>query len=152
MHDVGKIGIPDRILLKPGALDAEERAIMQTPHRRSAPRSSPAPRSPLLQMAEEIALHPPRALGRHAATRPGLAGEEIPLGGAHLRDLRRLRRAASPRAPTRSAWTLDDGARRARSAQRGRHFDPALVDAFLALVPDARAGPPAAGFSRRPGR
>ena len=64
MHDVGKIGIPDRVLLKPGRLDAEEWALMQTPHddRRGDPR-----RLALAAAADRRGdrAHAPRALGRH---------------------------------------------------------------------------------------
>ena len=122
---------------------------MRAPHRRSARRSSPARSSPLVQLAETIALHPPRALGRRAATRPACAGEEIPLDGPHLRDLRRLRRAASPTRPYKQAWTLDEAlarssrrARRATSTRGSSTSSSALADELEAHAPP---GHPAAG-------
>ena len=133
MHDVGKIGIPDRVLLKPGRLDADEWALMQTHTTIGAGILAGSELTAAAARRDDRA-HAPRALRRHAATRPGL-GRGDPAGGAHLRDLRRLRRPALG-APLQGA--LDDRGRRSPSsrAQRGRHFDPVLVDAFLAMVPD----------------
>jgi CHASE2 domain-containing sensor protein len=131
MHDVGKIGIPDRVLLKPGKLDAEEWALMQS-HTTIGAEILAGSSSPLLQVAEEIALtHHERFDG--TGYPQGLAGETIPLASritaiCDVFDALRSNRVYKER------WTLDDTTAELR-AQRGRHFDPALVDAFLAIVP-----------------
>ena len=93
---------------------------------------------------------PPRALGRHAATRTGCAARRSRSWRASARSATSSTRC-SPSAPTRSAWTVERASRRS-PAQRGRHFDPAVADAFLAMVPDLEPELTAAGFSRRPGR
>ena len=77
MHDVGKIGIPDAVLLKPGKLDAEEWAVMQS-HATIGGSILAGSSSPLLQVAEQIALtHHERWDG--SGYPAGLQGEAIPL-------------------------------------------------------------------------
>ena len=79
LHDVGKIGVPDRVLLKPGRLDAEEWAIMKTHAEIGASMLAGSP-SPLVQLAEAIArTHHERWDG--SGYPAGLRGEEIPLAG-----------------------------------------------------------------------
>ena len=132
MHDVGKIGIPDRVLLKPGKLDAEEWEIMQS-HTTVGGTILEGSSSPLLQQAHEIALtHHERWDGSGYPAGPEGRGD--PARRAHHLGLRRLRRAAlrAPLQGARGRWrtTLAE-----LEAQRGRQFDPALVDAFLELAP-----------------
>ena len=92
--------------------------------------------------------HPPRALGRHRLP-IGPARRGDPLAG-RICAICDVFDALAPSAPTRRRWTLEDALAEIQRARAS--FDPRLVDAFLALVPDARARPAAAGFSRRPGR
>jgi response regulator RpfG family c-di-GMP phosphodiesterase len=132
MHDVGKIGIPDRVLLKPGKLDADEWALMQS-HTTIGAEILAGSNSALLQIAEEIALtHHERFDG--TGYPQGLAGEAIPLG-ARITAICDVFDALRSQRVYKDSWTIDDAVAELE-AQRGRHFDPALVDAFLALVPD----------------
>src|SRR3954452_14781228 len=131
MHDVGKIGIPDRVLLKPGKLDAEEWALMQS-HTTIGAEILSGSNSALLQIAEEIALtHHERFDG--TGYPQGLAGEAIPLG-ARITAICDVFDALRSQRVYKDRWTIAAAAAEL-AAQRGRHFDPALVDAFLALVP-----------------
>ena len=135
LHDVGKIGIPDAILLKPGRFTPEEREAMETHTSIGAEILTGSP-SPLLQMAEVIArTHHERWDGTGYPT--GLAGEEIPLVGriASICDV--FDALMSPR-PYKKAWTIDE-AMAEITEQRGRQFDPHLVDAFMTLAPELRA-------------
>ena len=131
MHDVGKIGIPDRVLLKPGKLDAEEWAVMQS-HTTIGADILAGSSSPLLQAAEEIALtHHERFDG--SGYPAGLRGEAIPLA-ARITAICDVFDALLSKRVYKTRWTMDDTIAELK-AQRGRHFDPALVDAFLELVP-----------------
>jgi response regulator RpfG family c-di-GMP phosphodiesterase len=132
MHDVGKIGIPDRVLLKPGKLDADEWALMQS-HTTIGAEILAGSSSALLQIAEEIALtHHERFDG--TGYPQGLAGEAIPLA-ARITAICDVFDALRSQRVYKDRWAIDDAVAELE-AQRGRHFDPALVDAFLALVPD----------------
>jgi hypothetical protein len=144
LHDVGKVGIPDRLLLKPGPLQDRERAIVNQHTTIGSEILSDSP-SPLVRMAETIA----RTHHEHwdgSGYPAGLAGEEIPLVG-RICAVCDVYDALMAERPYKSAWTRG----RALSeiaAQRGRHFDPAVVDAFLRLRAEAaergeegRAGP-----------
>jgi CHASE2 domain-containing sensor protein len=132
LHDVGKIGVPDRVLLKPGKLDAEEWAIMRTHAEIGASMLSGSP-SPLVQLGEEIArTHHERWDG--SGYPAGLRGEEIPLVG-RIVAICDVFDALRSRRPYKQSWTLDATLAEI-TAQRGRHFDPRLVDLF---VPMARA-------------
>jgi HD-GYP domain-containing protein (c-di-GMP phosphodiesterase class II)/CHASE2 domain-containing sensor protein len=146
LHDVGKLGIPDRVLRKPDRFDAEERALMET-HTTIGAEILAGSSSPLIQLGAVIARsHHERWNGTGYPDR--LAGEAIPLAARICAVCDVFDALMSPR-PYKAAWTLE-AALRELAAQRGRHFDPALVDAFLALVPDlpealvASAAPPAA--------
>ena len=135
MHDVGKIGMPDRVLQKPGRLDAEEWALMQT-HTTVGAAILGGSRSRLLQVAETIALtHHERWDG--SGYPAGLSGEEIPLA-ARICAICDVYDALLFARPYKRPWTLDEALAEIRS-QRGRHFDPALTDAFLRLVPQLDA-------------
>jgi CHASE2 domain-containing sensor protein len=132
MHDVGKIGIPDRVLLKPGRLDPDEWALMQS-HTTIGAEILAGSNSALLQVAEEIALtHHERYDG--TGYPHGLAGEAIPLA-ARITAICDVFDALRSERVYKAPWSLDD-ALAELAAQRGRHFDPAMVDAFLALIPD----------------
>lgn len=130
MHDVGKIGVPDRILLKAGALTDEERGVMQA-HARIGHDILAGSDSDLLQLAAMIAwTHHERYDG--AGYPRGLGGHEIPLTGriAAVADVYdaltsdRPYRAALP--PAQAVAMME--------RERARHFDPAVLDAFLGLL------------------
>ena len=98
MHDVGKIGIPDRILLKPGRLTEDERRVMEA-HTEMGHRILAGSDVELLDLAAEMALtHHERIDG--SGYPAGTAGDAIPDRGTDLRDRRRLRRASPPTAST----------------------------------------------------
>jgi len=141
LHDVGKIGIPDRVLLKPGKLDREEREIMKRHASIGAAMLSDSP-SELLQLAEAIArTHHERWDG--AGYPQGLRGEEIPLAGRICAVCDVYDALVSPR-PYKDPWSQHDALAEI-VALRGRHFDPELVEAFLLLWPeDVRPSPDAA--------
>jgi putative two-component system response regulator len=127
MHDVGKIAVPDAILLKPGRLDAAERAEMEEHAARGA-RILEASSSDLVRLAAEIAgSHHERWDG---AGYPGrLAGEDIPLSG-RIVAVADVFDALTSERPYKKAWPLAE-ARAHLSANAGTHFDPACVEAFL---------------------
>jgi response regulator RpfG family c-di-GMP phosphodiesterase len=127
MHDVGKIGIPDRVLLKPGPLDPDEWEIMKT-HTTIGASILSGSSSPLLRMAEEIALtHHERWDG--GGYPRGLSGEEIPLVG-RICAVCDVFDALTSKRPYKDAW-LPAQALDEIWAQRGRHFDPRLVELFM---------------------
>jgi response regulator RpfG family c-di-GMP phosphodiesterase len=134
LHDVGKVGIPDEILLKPGKLDPAEWAKMQT-HTTIGARILAGSRSALVQMAETIAAsHHERWDG--SGYPQGLAGEEIPLAGRICAVCDVFDALLSPR-PYKEAWPLQDVLDELVRA-RGSHFDPELVDAFLPIAAEVQ--------------
>lgn len=129
LHDVGKIGIPDSVLLKPGRLTEPEMDIMKS-HTTIGARILMGGQSPLVQMAETIALsHHERWDGRGYPRR--LAGDQIPLE-ARLVAVADVFDALTHARPYRAAWTID--ATRAEIERgSGNHFDPRIVKIFLNL-------------------
>ncbi len=135
LHDVGKVGIPDEILLKPGKLDPAEWARMKT-HTTIGASILSGSKSALVQMAEQIALsHHERWDG--SGYPEGLSGEEIPLAARICAVCDVFDALLSPR-PYKDAWPLPQVMRELASL-RGTHLDPALVDAFLPLAADLHA-------------
>ena len=129
LHDVGKIGIPDRVLLKPGKLDPAERTVMETHAAKGALLLADS-RSELLQLAEVIArTHHERWDGSGYPT--GLAGEEIPLAGRICAICDVYDALVSPR-PYKDPWPVEAALDEIRR-QNGSQFDPHLTEAFLAL-------------------
>lgn len=132
MHDIGKIGIPDRILLKPGKLDGVERGIMQT-HARIGHDLLKDSHSELQRMGAEIALtHHEKYNGEGYPN--GLAGEAIPLSGRIVATADVFDALVNAR-HYKQAWTLDDAIGFMR-AERNRHFDPGCVSALLRRIDD----------------
>jgi putative two-component system response regulator len=130
LHDVGKVGVPDAILLKPGPLTAAEFDIIKT-HAAMGARILSGSRVPLLQMAQEIALsHHERWDGRGYPM--GRSGEGIPLTGrvVALADAFDAMTHARPY-QDRIGW---QAAVDVIGRERGRHFDPQVVDAFRSVV------------------
>ena len=129
MHDIGKVGIPDHILLKPGRLDAEEMAVMKQHARIGWEILASAPfENDLFKAAAEIALSHHEKYDGSGYPR-GLAGEAIPLFGRIVAVADVFDALTSAR-PYKPAWELDR-ARAFIEDNSGLHFDPACVQAFL---------------------
>ena len=135
LHDIGKVGIPDRILLKPGRLDADEFEIMKTHAalgyaaiQRAVERVGR--RVPFFQIAGEIALsHQEKWDG--SGYPQGLAGESIPISA-------RLMALADVYDALISKRVYKEALSHARALEiilegKGAHFDPDLVDAFISI-------------------
>jgi len=132
MHDIGKIGIPDSILLKPGKLDAQEWEIMQT-HTSIGAEILTGHTSELMKMASEIALsHHEKWDGSGYPNK--LAGEEIPLTG-RIVALADVFDALTTVRPYKKAWSVED-AMALLHEQSGKHFQPDLVDLFTDILDD----------------
>lgn len=130
LHDVGKIAIPDSILLKPGKLTPEEFEHMKT-HTTSGAKILSGGRFPLLQMAEEIALtHHERWDGSGYMLH--LQGEAIPMAG-RIVAVADVFDALTHERPYKKAWSQAEAIAEIQS-QRGRQFEPRLVEAFLAVI------------------
>jgi putative two-component system response regulator len=124
---VGKIGIPDAILLKPGKLTPEEWRIMQT-HATVGTRILRGSQAPVLQLAEQIALcHHERWDGTGYPT--GTQGESIPLA-ARIVAVADVFDALTHDRPYKTAWPASDAIAEVRR-QSGIQFDPLIVEAFL---------------------
>ena len=137
MHDVGKIGIPDSVLLKPGKLTPEQFELMKT-HTTIGAEILAGSASPLVQMAEQIARHHHErwdGTGYPA----GLKGDEIPQA-ARICAVCDVFDALLARRPYKQAWSPHQVLTElARSA--GTHLDPTLVNAFLTSRPRQASGP-----------
>ncbi len=127
MHDIGKIGVPDRILLKPGKLDTQERSVMKH-HARigyEILRDSP---SKYLQFGATIAwCHHERFDG--GGYPRGLKGEAIPIE-ARIVAIADVLDALLSERPYKQAWPLEQALDLIHS-ESGRHFDPACVEALM---------------------
>ena len=131
MHDVGKIGIPDAVLCKPGPLDADEWATMRRHPEIGAEIIGEHP-SGVLQLAREIALAHHEKWDGSGYPR-GLAGEAIPLS-ARIVAIADVFDALTTRRPYKEPWPVQDALDHI-AAQAGKHFDPALVALFAPLLP-----------------
>lgn len=136
MHDIGKIGIPDRVLQKPGKLDPEEWAIMQTHCQIGADILGEADGSDLMVMASEIALSHHEKWDGSGYPR-GLAGEDIPRVGRIVAIADVFDALTSVR-PYKPAWSLEQASQHLRD-NAGSHFDPELVERFLERLPELEA-------------
>ncbi|QIK39154.1 response regulator [Caldichromatium japonicum] len=132
MHDIGKIGIPDHILLKPGKLDPKEWAIMQT-HATIGADILAGSDLELLQLAREIALSHHEKWDGSGYPR-GLAGEAIPESG-RIVALADVFDALTSARVYKVAWKVEDALDWMR-AQSGKHFDPQLLAVFFELLPE----------------
>lgn len=129
LHDVGKIGVPDRILLAPRALSPEEFDVVKK-HTEIGARLLSGSRSPVLAMAEQVAWsHHERWNGEGYA---GLSGEDIPLVG-RITTVADVFDALTHVRPYKEAWPVDQAMEEMRK-QRGQQFDPDALDAFLRIV------------------
>lgn len=130
MHDIGKIGIPDGILLKPGKLNPQEFRNMQEHARIGYEILKDSP-SQYLQMGAIIAYgHHEKFDGQGYPN--GLAGEAIPLP-ARIVAVADVFDALTSKRPYKRAWSVQDAVEFLQT-QQGRHFDPACVQAFLAQL------------------
>ncbi|WP_412480630.1 HD domain-containing phosphohydrolase [Azonexus sp. IMCC34839] len=128
MHDVGKIGIPDQILLKPGRLTPEEFEIMKN-HAQLGWELLKDSGSEILRAGAEIALsHHEKYDG--TGYPGGLKGNDIPLFG-RIVAVADVFDALTSERPYKKAWSLED-ARRFLEEGRGKHFDPLCVEALFA--------------------
>ena len=135
MHDIGKVGTPDTILLKPGRLNLDEMDIMRR-HALIGYNILKSSEAKMLQLAAEIAYsHHERFDGTGYPN--GLKGEAIPLAGRIVAVADVFDALTSVR-PYKQAWTLD-AARAFLVENSGTHFDPACVEALLRRWPDVLA-------------
>ena len=135
MHDIGKIGIPDNILLKPGKLDPAEWQIMKT-HAAIGAELLDGDDSDLLKLARTIALtHHEKWDG--SGYPHGLAGEEIPLAGRIVAVADVFDALTSSR-PYKKGWPLEEAVGYIRD-NAGTHFDPAVVAQFEVALSDIYA-------------
>lgn len=137
LHDIGKIGVPDAVLLKPGRLSPAEYEAMKA-HVAISRRILAGSRSPLLLLSEAIAVsHHEKWDG--SGYPAGLRGQEIPPAGRVVA-LADVFDALTCERPYKSAWPLDRAVAEIRE-QSGRHFDPGVVAAFMTLDHAALTGP-----------
>lgn len=130
LHDVGKIGIPDDVLLKPGKLTDQELAVMRT-HTTIGARILSGGKSAVIRMAEEIAWNHHERWDGTGYPR-GMAGEAIPLV-ARLVSVADVFDALTHDRPYRKAWPLSDVLAEIEGGT-GRHFDPRVAEAFLEMA------------------
>lgn len=131
MHDVGKIGIPDQILLKPGRLTPEERQTIETHTDIGADIIGDHP-SEVLRLARIIAqTHHEKWDG--SGYPKGLKGEEIPVESRIAAVCDVFDALTSPR-PYKKAWTTEDAVS-LLIAESGKHFDPDMVTTFVGMLP-----------------
>ena len=134
MHDVGKIGIPDGILLKPGPLTADERDIMKR-HTTIGAEILADSGTELLEMAREIALsHHEKWDG--SGYPQLLAGVAIPQS-ARIVAITDVFDALTSERPYKKAWSVDE-TMRFMHANVGKQFDPQLLQKFTTLIPEVQ--------------
>lgn len=132
MHDIGKIGIPDKILLKPGKLEPDEWATMQS-HVTIGADLLDGTDVPLLVMAKNIALTHHEKWDGTGYPR-GLAGETIPIEG-RICAICDVFDALTSERPYKEEWPVEEAIAYIRE-QKGKHFDPHLVDLFENILND----------------
>ena len=127
MHDIGKIGIPDHILLKPGKFEPDEWKIMQT-HAQIGADILSGDDSDLMTMAHTIALtHHEKWNGKGYPN--ALIEDDIPLVG-RITALADVFDALTSERPYKKAWSVEDAVNLIKQ-ERGQHFDPKLVDILI---------------------
>ena len=129
MHDVGKIGIPDRILLKPGSLDEEEWKVMRQ-HTSIGGNILSGSDSHVIQMAEQIALsHHEKWDG--SGYPKGFKGLEIPVWG-RICAIADVFDALTTKRPYKKALSVEHSLD-ILDKSRGTHFDPDVFDVFFSI-------------------
>lgn len=130
LHDIGKVAVPDAILLKPGKLTDDEMAVMRT-HTTVGAEILGGSVSPLIQLAAEVALnHHEWWDGRGYPN--GVAGDDIPLSGRIVGVADVFDALLSAR-PYKRAWTTAEAAQYIVDGS-GAQFEPRVVDAFLRVA------------------
>ena len=134
LHDIGKIAIPDAILLKPGKLEPHEFDVIKT-HTTIGGKILSGSSSPFLKMAEVIALtHHERFDGKGYPN--GIKGDEIPLIG-QICSVADVFDALTSVRPYKKAWSMEDALTEIKNCS-GKNFDPKVVDAFCEIQNDVR--------------
>ncbi len=132
MHDIGKIGIPDSILLKPGKLDDKEFYHMKK-HAEIGGNLLANSRSPLIALAHTIAItHHEKWDGSGYPN--GLSGKEIAIEG-RVAAIADVFDALTSERPYKKAWAIEEAVSYLQE-QAGKHFDPELVPIFIAQLPE----------------
>jgi len=135
LHDLGKIGVPDSLLLKPGVFTPEERLAMQR-HTTLGAELLADGYHPLILMSHTVALtHHERWDGNGYPN--GLRGEEIPIEG-RIVAVCDVYDALTSKRPYKEAWSSADAIAEI-VRESGCHFDPVVVDAFLNCLPAIEA-------------
>ena len=135
LHDVGKLGVPDSVLLKPSALNEQDWQVMRT-HPAIGAEIIGEQDSELMILAKEIALtHHERWDGSGYPN--GLKGEDIPLAGRVVAVADVFDDLTCER-PYKSAWSVEDAIEYI-SKESGYHFDPKVVEAFHLVLGDILA-------------
>jgi len=132
MHDLGKIGVPDEVLRKPGKLTPQEFELVKQ-HSNIGADILRGGTTPIVRMAEDIARwHHERWDG--TGYPDGLKGEEIPLP-ARIVAIADVFDALTSLRPYKEAWPMIKAVEAIRSLA-GTHFDPRLVECFLSALPE----------------
>ena len=132
MHDVGKIGVPDHILLKPGRFEPDEWEIMKS-HVEIGADILSGHGSPVMKLAREIAMtHHEKWDGTGYPN--GVAGEDIPIEG-RIAAVCDVFDALTSARPYKEAWPVEKAAAFIEE-QAGNHFDPDLASKFLEILPE----------------
>lgn len=134
MHDIGKIGISDTILMKPGKLDDDEYQTMQN-HVMIGASILKDSTSEILKVAYQIALTHHEKYDGHGYPH-GLAGEAIPIEG-RIVAIADVFDALTSERPYKAAWPVEKAVELLEK-EKGKHFDPYLVDCFIAVLPAIR--------------
>lgn len=135
MHDMGKIGIPDKILLKPGKLDPDEWEVMKT-HAAMGGKILSGGTSELMKMSETIArTHHEKWDG--SGYPEGLKEENIPLEG-RIVAVADVFDALTSERPYKKAWSVEKSVVLIEE-ESGKHFDPQVALAFITILPDILA-------------
>jgi putative two-component system response regulator len=135
LHDIGKLGIPDGVLMKPDGLSTAERTVMER-HTEIGAQILAQCSHPAFRMAEQIALHHHEKWNGSGYPRR-LAGVSIP-EVARIAALADVYDALTHVRPYKDAWTHED-AIEDMTKQKGLHFEPRLVDAFVTMITRVRA-------------
>lgn len=135
LHDVGKVAVPDRILLKPGSLDADERRTMETHTRKGGAILAKAARlaqeTHYLTLAAQVAEYHHEQFDGSGYPR-GLRGQDIPLG-ARIVAVVDVFDALTSKRPYKEPWPEEKAIAYIRE-RAGTQFDPVVVDAFATVM------------------
>ncbi|MBT3136755.1 two-component system response regulator [Alteromonas sp. ALT199] len=132
MHDIGKIGIADSIMLKPGKLTDEEFATMKHHPEIGAEIIGDCGDSLLLKVAKSVSLtHHEKWDG--TGYPKGLVGEDIPIEG-RICAIADVFDALTSKRPYKDAWSIEKTVEFLQS-QKGKHFEPRLVDLMIEIMP-----------------